>query len=409
MTDSKISKKVLNVEDEHEFSHWQLPDVTEDISAKPSNLYGKKEGAYQSSVAVVDNLVSMPTMAQIEEIRADAESEGFEQGKQDGLKQGLEQGRLDGLTQGHEEGFIQGEEQGYEAGMVKATQLIEQLSSLITQFQQPLAILDAEVESEVLAMTLSLAKAVVQQELKMHPEHIAATIRQGVDALPTKEQRVKLRLHPDDVALVMSLYGESQLTKNDWHLESDPSLSVGDVYIDSTRSNVDLRLSQRILQVFGSLDEQSTQLARQVELAKHKDSVYTTSQVDSELPPTADVSRTHDNHQSDNLSDESSTLSESDVTVSSIDDVPEVIPEIPTNAADSTQAVIDENKSDPKIAAPQTNTTSEKASLQSQTAPQSHSKPQSIEAADIAASEHAGAQTTEQGEVDERPPTSVTE
>jgi flagellar assembly protein FliH len=386
MTDSKISKKVLNVEDEHEFSHWQLPDVTEDISAKPSNLYGKKEGVYQSSVAVVDKVVSMPTMAQIEEIRADAENEGFEQGKQEGLKQGLEQGRLDGLAQGHEEGFTQGQEQGYEAGMVKANQLAEQLSSLITQFQQPLAILDAEVESEVLAMTLALAKAVVQQELKMHPEHIAATIRQGVDALPIKEQRVKLRLHPDDVALVMSLYGESQLSKNDWHLESDPSLSVGDVFIDSTRSNVDLRLSQRILQVFGSLDEQSAQLARQVEVAKHEDSVYTTTQVDTELS-SADVSSTHDNNHNDDKnhnddsSDEYSTLYEPDGTAPLIDNVPESISETPTGAVGSAQVVMDENRSE----------------SETQPQPQSKLKSKSIEATDIAASEHADSQTTEQG------------
>ncbi|WP_434928736.1 flagellar assembly protein FliH [Shewanella sp. HL-SH2] len=388
MTDSKISKKVLNVEDEHEFSHWQLPDVTEDISAKPSNLYGKKEGVYQSSVAVVDKVVSMPTMAQIEEIRADAENEGFEQGKQEGLKQGLEQGRLDGLAQGHEEGFTQGQEQGYEAGMVKANQLAEQLSSLINQFQQPLAILDAEVESEVLAMTLALAKAVVQQELKMHPEHIAATIRQGVDALPIKEQRVKLRLHPDDVALVISLYGESQLTQNDWHLESDPSLSVGDVFIDSTRSNVDLRLSQRILQVFGSLDEQSAQLARQVQLAKHEDSVYTTTQVDTDLS-SVDVSSTHDNNHdknhNDDSSDEHSTVSEPDATASLIDNVPESISETPTDAVGSAQAAIDKEQSD------------------------SQSQSLEAEAIDIASSKHADTQITEQGEVDERPPTSVTE
>ena len=280
MTDSKISKKVLNVEDEHEFSHWQLPDVTLDNADKPSNLYGKKAGAYQSSIPVVEQAVKMPTMAQIEEIRADAEREGFEQGKQDGFQQGLEQGRLDGLAQGHEEGFAQGEQQGYETGTTKAAQLIAQFTQLINQFEQPLAVLDAEVEAELLAMTLSLAKAVVQQELKMHPEHIAATIRQGVDALPIKEQRVKVRLHPEDVSLVTTLYGQPQLIQNDWVLESDPSLSQGDVFIESLRSTVNLTLAQRIEQIFTHLDAQSLQLSHQVNLAKQEDSVYRSTAVD---------------------------------------------------------------------------------------------------------------------------------
>ncbi|MDP5144958.1 flagellar assembly protein FliH [Shewanella sp. ULN5] len=280
MTDSKISKKVLNVEDEHEFSHWQLPDVTLDNADKPSNLYGKKAGAYQSSTPAVEQAVKMPTMAQIEEIRADAEREGFEQGKLDGFQQGLEQGRLEGLAQGHEEGFAQGEIQGHEAGTIKAEQLIAQFTQLINQFEQPLAVLDAEVEAELLAMTLSLAKAVVQQELKMHPEHIAATIRQGVDALPIKEQRVKVRLHPEDVNLVTTLYGQSQLTQNDWVLESDPSLSQGDVFIESLRSTVNLTLAQRIEQIFTHLDAQSLQLSHQVNLAKQDDSVYRSKTVD---------------------------------------------------------------------------------------------------------------------------------
>ena len=280
MTDSKISKKVLNAEDEHEFSHWQLPDVTLDNADKPSNLYGKKAGAYQSSAPAVEQAVKMPTMAQIEEIRADAEREGFEQGKQDGFQQGLEQGRLEGLAQGHEEGFAQGEMQGHEAGTLKAEQLIAQFTQLINQFEQPLAVLDAEVEAELLAMTLSLAKAVVQQELKMHPEHIAATIRQGVDALPIKEQRVKVRLHPEDVNLVTTLYGQAQLTQNDWVLESDPSLSQGDVFIESLRSTVNLTLAQRIEQIFTHLDAQSLQLSHQVNLAKQDDSVYRSTAVD---------------------------------------------------------------------------------------------------------------------------------
>ncbi|QIR13987.1 flagellar assembly protein FliH [Shewanella aestuarii] len=280
MTTLKHTNKVLSAEDEHEFSHWQLPDVTEDKSQSPSNFFGHKAQAYHASEPAEEAVPSMPTMSQLEDIRAAAEQEGFEQGKQEGLQQGLEQGRLDGLAQGHSEGFAQGEQQGYEAGLAKANAMIAQFTQLIKHFEQPLSVLDAEVEAEILAMTLTLAKGVIQQELTQNPQHIATIIRKGIDALPLKEQVVKLRLHPDDVKVVEELYGEAQLAKNDWHLESDPSLVVGDVYIESLRSTVDLRVSNRVEQVFSALDAQSEQLSRQVHHTKTANSQYQTLAVD---------------------------------------------------------------------------------------------------------------------------------
>ncbi|MGI2172753.1 flagellar assembly protein FliH [Shewanella ulleungensis] len=295
MSESKSSKNVLSVDDEVEFSHWQLPDITRDQSQDPSNMFGKSSQPYQAKTVTAEKSMAPPTMAQIEDIRAAAEQEGFEQGKQDGYQQGLEQGRLEGLEQGHSEGFTQGEQQGLEAGQVAVNQLIEQLTQLITQFEQPLVVLDSEIEAELLAMTISLAKSVIGHELKTHPEHILSALRQGVDALPLKEQRVKLRLTQHDADIVSQNYPQEQLQKNQWQIDIDPTLSNGDCVIESVRSSVDLRVEQRIEQVFTELEEQATQLTKNAQQLKVTTPNYQSSEVDdlAAYSQTA-VEQTHD-------------------------------------------------------------------------------------------------------------------
>ncbi|MGX9459971.1 flagellar assembly protein FliH [Shewanella sp. A14] len=322
MPESKSPKNILNADAEHEFSHWQLPDITKDSSQDPSNLFGKFTAHTPTTATTTtsDKPMAPPTMAQIEDIRAAAEQEGFEQGKQDGYQQGVEQGRLEGLEQGHQEGFTQGEQQGLEAGQTKANELVAQLSQIMSQFEQPLLILDNEIEAELLAMTISLAKAVIGHELKTHPEHILTALRQGVDSLPLKEQLVKLRLNQADAELVNQFYSTEQLQKNQWQIDIDPSLSNGDCMIESVRSSVDLRVEQRINQVFSELDAQSNQLTKSVQQQKSTQSQYQTTSVDKlseyQLTPS-----TTDNIDVSNHTDSSHNNSNVQTNITESDDV----------------------------------------------------------------------------------------
>lgn len=235
-----------------EFTNWPIPDVTEPIPDDISNLFGRKTSAKSPVEDVQPHLP--PTLAEIEDIRQQAEQEGLEQGKEEGLKSGLETGRLEGLKQGHEEGLKQGIEQGYSEGLEQAKVLIDKFESLIDQFEKPLSLLDTEIEQELVSLTIKLTRAVIGHEIKTHPEHILAALRQGVDSLPLKEQGISIRLHPDDHSLVQELYSVNQLEKNRWILEADPSLLVGDCVIQSQRSSVDMRLEQRITSVLQGMN-----------------------------------------------------------------------------------------------------------------------------------------------------------
>ncbi|WP_428637220.1 flagellar assembly protein FliH [Shewanella sp.] len=244
-----------------DFSHWQLPDVTPVIEEPKENMFGRFDA--QKEKKPLDEPVMPPTLEEIESIRAEAEAEGFAQGKEAGFAQGLEEGRLQGLEQGHQEGYRQGEEQGLASGLAQAQQNVAQFEAIMQQLSAPLSLLDTEIEQALVQLSMTLAKAVIGHELHTHPEHILAALRQGVDALPLKEQGAHLRLHPEDIAIVERLYESTQLTKNHWELESDPTLSRGECIVSNSRSRIDMGLEHRIKAVFEGLVQSEQRLEQQ--------------------------------------------------------------------------------------------------------------------------------------------------
>ncbi|PKG75910.1 flagellar assembly protein FliH [Shewanella sp. GutCb] len=264
MADPKEPKGVtVNTTDE--FGHWDLPDITEEIDSSSLNMFGRHGLHVDVDNETEIEAILPPTLTEIEDIRAHAEQEGFVQGQDNGHAEGLEKGRLEGLEQGHTEGFKQGQEQGYEAGLQASAEILQRFEALLTQFEQPLSILDTEIEKELLSTSMSLAKAVIGHELKTHPEHILSALRQGVDSLPIKEQKVNIRLSPDDESLVTDLYTAAQLERNRWDIEADPSLSAGDCIINSVRSHIDMTVDTRIQHVFFELEKSQQDLLQRKE------------------------------------------------------------------------------------------------------------------------------------------------
>lgn len=270
--------------DNEGFTQWAIPDVTQAVPEDVSNLFG-----HQATEEVVEEQVeAFPplTMSALEEIRLQAVEDGFEEGKTVGYQEGLEAGRLAGLEQGHSEGVAQGIEQGVEQGLADAKIMLDRLETVIEQFQAPLSLLDTEIEQSLVELTLTLAKAVICHEMKTTPEHVLAALRTGVDSLPLQKQQVNIRLHPEDCQLVERLYSKAQLDTNNWQLESDPSLNLGDCMISEQRSAVDMRLETRIDAVFEQLRAHNQQLQHEIQTQRQLDETPQSSS-NSELDKTS--------------------------------------------------------------------------------------------------------------------------
>lgn len=229
-------------------SEPMMPVVSPASLYKTNALYKKRpEPGERLSARNEEEVVIKPLTADdIEQIRQAAFDEGISQGKEEGFGQGYNEGR----EQGYQDGMQQGQAEGKKLGLSEGEQLIReqlaQLQTLIAQLQQPLLKVDSEVEQSLLQLTLHMAQAVIGVEVKTNPQCILNTLREAVDALPYQAEKLVIKLHPADVAIVQQHYSSEEIAERMWQIRSEPALERGDCRVESTESSVDRTLKTRL-------------------------------------------------------------------------------------------------------------------------------------------------------------------
>lgn len=205
-----------------------------------------------------------PTAQQFEAVYAQAEVQGREEGRE----AGLEEGRREGYTAGHAEGLA--------AGRALAQQERETLLALITRLTKPVAALDTEAETALVALALELARQVVLHELRTQPEALVPIVRKALAAFPAQAGAPMLRLHPHDLDVLRTVAPD--LEAQGVGLVGDESLQRGDVIVAAaasaqtampdrrwrvrnrdTVSELDLRVEERWRQIMARLFEEGLQ------------------------------------------------------------------------------------------------------------------------------------------------------
>ncbi len=144
----------------------------------------------------------------------------------------------------------------YAAGMARAeTQIqarvaelnarIANLDSILRQLAHPLRLLDAEVEEALLALAVAIGSQLARRELHADPAQVIAVVREGLQQLPLGARDVRVRLHPQDAAVVRERLA-LPAGEGAWQLVEDPTLTRGGCLIQSEHSRVDSRLESRI-------------------------------------------------------------------------------------------------------------------------------------------------------------------
>ena len=192
------------------------------------------------------------TDEQIELIKQQAYQEGLHQGQEAGFKQGYEKGKEQGFEEGHQEGLNAGKIEGVASGQDFIQEQVQTFINLANQFAQPLELMNAQVEKQLVDMVLTLVKEVVHVEVQTNPQFILDTIKQSVETLPIAGHAITLKLHPDDVEIIRSSYGEEELNFRNWTLHTEPALSRGDVEIEAGESSVNYKVEDRIRSVLQS-------------------------------------------------------------------------------------------------------------------------------------------------------------
>ena len=172
--------------------------------------------------------IPMPTVDEIEAIRAAAREEGY----------------AEGLDAGQAEGHAAGYEEGLALGRAEAAEELDHLRQLATTFGDAVTQADEAISNDVLELALHLARGMVRTAFDVKPDLILPVVREDIDYLPNLQQPALLMLHPEDALIVKSSIGH-ELDKSGWRVVEDESIARGGCRVDTASNQIDAQIASR--------------------------------------------------------------------------------------------------------------------------------------------------------------------
>jgi flagellar assembly protein FliH len=168
----------------------------------------------------------------------------------------LEQLKHNAQKEGFAKGFEEGHQVGLKTGQEEAQQVMQQdlndFLNISTQFNTSLQQAEHLVAKDILDLAMDLSKAMLKSALTINPELIIPIIQQAIASLPSVQQPAQLFLHPKDATLVKNKIG-AELAQTGWMIVNDNQLKQGDCRIETLRNQINTSLGARWLQLSEAL------------------------------------------------------------------------------------------------------------------------------------------------------------
>lgn len=152
-------------------------------------------------------------------------------------------------------GYDSGYAEGRAAGLAQA----QRMAALAAEFEQALKRIEDELNSDVLHLALTIAKQMLRETLRIHPEKVVPVVREALATLPHVNAHLHLSVHPQDASLLRSFL-EAELGHGGWRLIEDAQIQRGGCRIETSNSELDATLEarwKRIVSALGQEDEWS--------------------------------------------------------------------------------------------------------------------------------------------------------
>lgn len=245
---SKKNQSVIRPELPDGVENMYLPKWDKDgndVSKNPPKPKPQKVSEKVDDVTAEE--IKIPTVKELEAIQESAYNEGFEQGYQSGLVQGTRDGKTEGLKAGKAEGIEAGLQEGREAGQQQAlaeeqkitNEKLLVLGSISEELKKQLPQEQKELEQALLALSIRIARQVLQDEIKANPQHIESIVHAAVQSLPNPDNKLSVSVNPNDFELV------TQFADSHWQIHADEKITTGGCEIKSGYSYIDFTLEHR--------------------------------------------------------------------------------------------------------------------------------------------------------------------
>lgn len=241
---------------------WYAPDVGEEVSELRTNALGMKIADLNQpkpEPVVITEDIEPETLSEqsLQEIKQQAQEQGYQEGLIKGKEEGLLKGHEAGYEQGLEQGIEEGKSQGFELAKPDISKRVDMLEQLISAYSNPLMQQQESIEKSLLHLALTLARKIVHCEITQNTQPIIKAVSEGIRVVGG-QQPVVIKLNPVDLEVIQELYNDEQQNKVNLTLEADPGITIGDCLLETSSSSVLFNIEERINQVFDDFSNQPT-------------------------------------------------------------------------------------------------------------------------------------------------------
>ncbi len=291
------------------------------------------------------------TIERREEVYADAERKGFEQGKKKGYADAFEPARKEGYDKGYAEAFDNVKKR-FENHMHEP---LNDIKRVLDYFDKNKKQLLWEAEQSFVILAVKLAEKVIQRNIEINPEMVKDTVASALETV-NQTTNVVIRVSPEDISIIEELKGELEYVLGRFDtVKFHPDINIrrGGCIVLTERGKVDARIEVQIERIARDIlesdsdldcgDEDIQQRIEQVVLSEN-----ITNDSSQEGPDISDIDNVIGNNngtqQSESIADVEHVVTEEDVLENEDQEVPHLeesqnsqVEEI-DNAADSVES-----------------------------------------------------------------------
>lgn len=207
---------------------WQMDELGSDADRQRILAHRAKLKTEVANLQV--QLVAL--QSRLQELREQAQREGWQAG--------YEAGHQEGLAKGLEEGRRSAEEENQRL----RRELLEPLKGLAGEFNDALAQLDEEMAADLTELALTVGRQLAGEALEAQPQQVAALVRTLLREEPLFNGGSRLWLHPEDLQLVEDEL-KNELSVRGWQVRPDPRLSRGGCRVTGPAGELDATFETR--------------------------------------------------------------------------------------------------------------------------------------------------------------------
>jgi flagellar assembly protein FliH len=211
---------VIPKEQQSAYQRWEMMSLGEDRPSLSTRLKPAPQSAANAASAAQAASLAAALAEQTRQAREQAHAEGY--------AAGLEEGRAAGLKEGR----------------ALAEQERQMLLGIAEMFGTEVAQANELIASDMLDLSLDLAKAMLKTALNVRPELIVPLVRESIHYLPTLQQPALLYLHPDDAAIVLQTMGD-EISTACWRIVEDPHMDRGGCRVETASNQIDATVPTR--------------------------------------------------------------------------------------------------------------------------------------------------------------------